>query len=189
MGGREVRAQFDRTRHFQGGDTAGRRHSRSGFAFADSRSTPCCASCGVREKPIGQWFPVRLHHAAVEIGARVVLLDDKAIQPGATANVQLVLDQPIAAAVPDRYVIRDVSAQRTLGGGQFIDLRAPARRRRTPERRLQRAALAVGDPLAAFGSLLAVPPFASDIMIFARDRALSAAQTQRIVAGTGICCS
>ncbi|HEY1413622.1 MAG TPA: selenocysteine-specific translation elongation factor, partial [Rhodopila sp.] len=27
-------------------------------------------------KPIGQWFPVRLHHAASEVGARIVLLRD-----------------------------------------------------------------------------------------------------------------
>ena len=84
-------------------------------------------------KPIGQWFPVRLHHAAAELGARVVLLGDSPIEPGASAHVQLVLERPIAAAVPDRFVVRDVSAQQTLGGGTFIDLRPPARRRRTPE--------------------------------------------------------
>ena len=56
-------------------------------------------------KPIGQWFPVRLHHAAAEVGARIVLLGDDPIQPGASAQVQLVLDRPIAAAVPDRFVI------------------------------------------------------------------------------------
>ena len=33
-------------------------------------------------KPIGQWFPVRLHHGAAEVGARVVLLGDDPIQPG-----------------------------------------------------------------------------------------------------------
>ena len=33
-------------------------------------------------KPIGQWFPARLHHAAAETGARVVLLGDDPIQPG-----------------------------------------------------------------------------------------------------------
>ena len=133
------------------------------------------------QKSIGQWFPVRLHHAAAEVGAHIVLLDDKAVQPSASAKVQLVLDRPIAAAVPDRFVVRDVSAQRTLGGGRFIDLRPPARRRRTPERRMQRAALAISDPLAAFAALLAAPPFASDLALFSRDRALAAAQTERII--------
>jgi selenocysteine-specific elongation factor len=131
-------------------------------------------------KPIGQWFPVRLHHAAAEVGAHIVLLGDDPILPGESADVQLALDRPIAAALLDRYVIRDVSAQRTIGGGQFIDLRAPARRRRTPERRAQREALAIADPSAAFVALLAAPPFAWDLAAFARDRALSAAQTERL---------
>jgi selenocysteine-specific elongation factor len=75
------------------------------------------------KKPLGQWSPVRLHHAACEIGAHVALLDDKPIVPGATAEAQFVLDRPIAAAVPDRFIIRDVSGRRTIGGGTFIDLR------------------------------------------------------------------
>ena len=132
------------------------------------------------EKAIGQWFPVRLHHAAAEVGARVVLLADKALQPGATADVQLVLDTPISAAVPDRFVIRDVSAQRTIGGGKFIDLRAPQRKRRTPERQRQRAALTIDDPQAAFAALLDAPPYTADLEAFARDRALSSAQADHI---------
>jgi len=36
----------------------------------------------------------------------------------------------LAAAVGDRFVLRDTSGQQTLGGGRFLDLRAPARRRR-----------------------------------------------------------
>ena len=131
-------------------------------------------------KPIGQWFPVRLHHAAAEVGARIVLLGDKPITPGEAANVQLVLDRPIAAAAIDRFVVRDASAQRTLGGGVFLDLRAPARKRRTPERQAQRAALGIIDPLTAFAALLTAPPFAADLAVFARDRALSAARTEEL---------
>jgi selenocysteine-specific elongation factor len=134
------------------------------------------------KKPISQWFPVRLHHAAAEVGARVVLLGDKPISAGEEAEVQLVLDRPIAAAAMDRYVVRDVSAQRTLGGGVFLDLRAPARKRRTPERQAQRAALAIPDPFASFAALLDAPPFAADLAVFARDRALSAARTDELAA-------
>ena len=126
------------------------------------------------KKPIGQWFPVRLHHAATEAGARIVLFDDEPIAPGEAANVQLVLDRPIAAASHDRFVVRDVSAQRTLGGGLFLDLRAKARGRRTLERREQRAALALADPSASIAALLETPPFAFDLAAFAQDRALSA---------------
>src|SRR6202453_3813578 len=137
-------------------------------------------------KPIGQWFPVRLHHAAAEVGAHVVLLGDDPILPGETADVQLVLDRPIAAAASDRFVVRDASARRTIGGGRFIDLRPAARRRRAPERRAQREAMAIADPSAAFAALLSAPPFAWDLAVFARDRALSAAHTDRLAAKLGL---
>jgi selenocysteine-specific elongation factor len=137
-------------------------------------------------KPIGQWFPVRLHHAAAEVGAHVVLLGDDSIRPGETADVQLVLDRPIAAAASDRFVVRDASAQRTIGGGQFIDLRPAARRRRAPERRAQRESLAIADPSTAFAALLSAPPFAWDLAAFARDRALSAAHTDRLAEKLGL---
>jgi selenocysteine-specific elongation factor len=131
-------------------------------------------------KPVGQWFPVRLHHAAAEVGARIVVLGDDPIQAGAVADIQLVLERPIAAAQQDRFVIRDASAQRTIGGGRFIDLRPPARRRRTPERQAQRAALALADPQAAYVALLATTPYAWDLAGFARDRVLTNAQTQQL---------
>jgi selenocysteine-specific elongation factor len=129
---------------------------------------------------------VRQHHAAAEVGAHIVLLGDDPILPGESADVQLVLDRPIAAAVPDRYVIRDASSQRTIGGGQFIDLRPPTRRRRAPERRAQREAMAGADPYAAFAALLSAPPFAWDLAAFARDRALSAAHTDRLADKLGL---
>ena len=137
-------------------------------------------------KLAGQWFPVRLHHAASEVGARIVLLDEEPIEPGGEADVQLVLDRPIAAALQDRYVLRDVSARRTIGGGRFIDLRGPLRRRRTPERRRQLAALVLPDPTAAFEALLEAPPFAWDLTAFARDHALSAAQSEQLAAQSGL---
>lgn len=131
-------------------------------------------------KPVGQWFPARLHHGATDVGARVVLLDGDQLLPGHAADVQLVLDKPIAAAALDRYVLRDVSAQRTIGGGQFFDLRAPTRQRRTAAREAQRAALAISDSRAAFAALLEAPPFAWDLAAFARDRGLSASKRDEI---------
>jgi len=133
-------------------------------------------------KPIGQWFPARLHHGAVEVGVRVVLLEGDHLLPGRSADVQLVLSQPIAAAALDRFVLRDVSMQRTIGGGQFLDLHAPSRQRRTAERVAQRAALAIADPQLALAALLDAAPFAWDISAFARDRALSSARLDEIVA-------
>ena len=58
-------------------------------------------------RPVKQWFPARLHHASTEVGAHIVLLGEGPIAPGETADVQLVLDRPIAAAIADRFVILD----------------------------------------------------------------------------------
>lgn len=132
-------------------------------------------------RPIGQWFPVRLHHAAREVGARIVLLGAP-IAPGDSGRVQLVLETPIAAAAGDRFVIRDTSAQRTVGGGRFLDLRGPKRKRRTPERLAQLDALAAPDAAEALAHYLDCSPFYADITAFTRDRALSEAEMAGIAA-------
>jgi selenocysteine-specific elongation factor len=125
-------------------------------------------------KPIPQWMPVRLHHASAEVGARVALLSDGPIIPGEEARVQLVLDRPIAAAAGDRFVLRDTSAQRTIGGGRFIDLRGPVRKRRTVERVAQLDAHSNEDPARALAALINCAPGYADLTGFARDRCLSA---------------
>ena len=124
------------------------------------------------QKPVTQWMPARLHHAASDIAARVVLLGDEPVAPGAQARVQLVLERPIAAAAHDRFVLRDTTAQRTIAGGCFLDLRAPARKRRTPERLAQLDAHAIENADAALAALLDRAPWYVDLAAFARDRAL-----------------
>lgn len=124
------------------------------------------------KKPIGQWFPARLHHASAEVGARIVPLRSDELRPGAEDRVQLVLDRPLAVAAGDRFVIRDVSAQRTIGGGRFLDLRPPQRKRRSPERMAQLDAHSIDDPVQAARALLSVEPYYLDATAFQRDRAL-----------------
>jgi selenocysteine-specific elongation factor len=135
----------------------------------------------VEPKPVGQWMPARLHHAATELGARVVLLADAPIRPGEEGLVQLVLERPIAATAGDRFVLRDTSARRTIGGGRFLDLRAPSRKRRSPQRMTQLAGHALPDPGAALATLLDHAPFYLEIGAFARDRALTTQEMQSIV--------
>ena len=76
------------------------------------------------------------------------------VAPGGEGHVQLVLERPIAAAAGDRFVLRDTTAQRTIGGGSLLDLRAPARKRRTPERLAQLARMRIADPDAALAAML-----------------------------------
>ena len=137
-------------------------------------------------KAVLQWMPVRLHHAAAEVGARIVLLGETPIPPGGEGFVQLVLERPIAAAAGDRFIVRDTSAQRTIGGGRFLDLRPPARKRRTPERIAQLEAQALADPGQALEALLGRPPFYADLSAFARDRVLSSEEVEEIAGRAGL---
>ncbi len=107
-------------------------------------------------RPLAQWTPLHLHLGAVAVGARVVLLEGAAIAPGASALVQLELDRPIGALRGDRFILRDQSALRTLGGGSVIDAFAPATRRRKSQRLGVLAALEKSTPADALAALLAL---------------------------------
>jgi len=58
---------------------------------------------------------------------------DDAILPGDTVQVQLRLEQPILTFRGDRIILRDFSAQYTVGGGEVINPFAPKHKRFTPE--------------------------------------------------------
>ena len=137
-------------------------------------------------KPVGQWTPARLHHAAADVGARLVLLRDRPVAPGEQAYVQLVLDRPIAAAAGDRYVLRDTSARRTIGGGRFLDLRAPTRKRRTPERMAVLQACSIEPPDGALAALARGGVGYVDLNAFARDRMLGVDEIDRLADRLGL---
>jgi selenocysteine-specific elongation factor len=137
-------------------------------------------------KPVAQWMPVRLHHAAAEVAARLVLLGDRPIASGEHGRVQIVLDRPIAAAAGDRFVLRDTSAQRTVGGGRFLDLRAPTRKRRTAERMAQLDSHAIENPESALIALCECAPYYVNVTTFVRDRALVASEAEHFAAGLGL---
>jgi selenocysteine-specific elongation factor len=137
-------------------------------------------------KPITQWMPVRLHHAAADVGARLVLLGDGPIAPGEQAYVQVVLERPVAAAIGDRYVLRDTSAKRTVGGGCFLDLRAPARKRRTPERLAVLDACSISLPDGALAALARCAAGYVDLNAFARDRMLDLNEASRLADALGL---
>ena len=72
---------------------------------------------------------VRLHVGTDEVMARLSVLGGRAIAPGATASVQLVLERPTVALPGDRFVIRSFSPIMTIGGGRVLDA-APERHKR-----------------------------------------------------------
>ena len=109
-------------------------------------------------RALAHWTPVHLHLGAVDVGARVVALEGASIAPGAHALVQLHLDRPIGALRGDRFVLRDQSALRTIGGGRVIDPFVPDTRRRRAQRLAALRALESATPQAALEELLAQEP-------------------------------
>ena len=91
--------------------------------------------------PLAHWTPVHVHLGAQDVTGRVALLQGNSLAPGQQAFAQLLLNAPAHAVHGDRLVLRDQSAQRTLGGGRVLDPFAPARNRRSAERLAQLQAL------------------------------------------------
>lgn len=136
-------------------------------------------------RALGTWFPARLHLGAVEVGARIVPLQGD-LQPGSQSIAQLVLDQQIETRYSDRFILRDVSARRTIGGGRVLDLHPPARKRARPERLEVLAAMQLPDPARALAALAESPLGVVDLQQFTIDRALTAEALQQAVAAAGL---
>ena len=78
--------------------------------------------------PLRHNMYLTVHTGSSESVARLRLLEDDRAQPGATTWAQLKLDDPVAVAKGDYFVIR--SNMTTLGGGNIVDTHAPRPRRR-----------------------------------------------------------
>lgn len=117
---------------------------------------------------LAHWTPVHVHLGAQDLTGRVALLEGDSLAPGATALAQLVLNAPLHGVHGDRLVLRDQSAQRTLGGARLLDPFAPARHRRTPQRLAQLQALRQGGLEEALPELLAQAAGGLDPRLLAR---------------------
>ncbi len=94
------------------------------------------------ERTFEHFHPVHVHLGTQDVIARVALLEGSRLSAGERMFAQLLINAPVHAVKGDRLILRDSSAQRTLGGGRVLDPFAPARQRRSPERLAQLQALA-----------------------------------------------
>ncbi|WP_313110114.1 selenocysteine-specific translation elongation factor [Stutzerimonas nitrititolerans] len=93
-------------------------------------------------RALKHWTPVHLHLGAQDVTGRIALLEGEFIAPGGQVHAQLQLNAPLHTIHGDRVVLRDQSAQRTLGGGRVLDPFAPPRNRHRQARLAQLRALA-----------------------------------------------
>ncbi|EJM21129.1 selenocysteine-specific elongation factor SelB [Pseudomonas sp. GM21] len=100
-------------------------------------------------KAFEHFQPVHVHLGTQDVTGRVALLEGESLAPGGRMFAQILLNAPVQAVKGDPLILRDQSAQRTLGGGRVLDPFAPSRHRRSPERLAQLQALASSNRLEA----------------------------------------
>lgn len=132
------------------------------------------------------WTPCHLHIGTEDVTARVALRRGAAIAPGEMGYAQLIADRPLSALHGDRFVIRDQSATRTIGGGIVVDPFPPARRIRPELRIAQLDALDTDDAGAALAALARQMPSGVDLGWFGRTFDLDDAQIAALVAANAL---
>jgi selenocysteine-specific elongation factor len=143
---------------------------------------------------------VHLHHGTAEVLARCALLEANPLGPGESGWVQFRLEEPLAARVRDRFVIRAYSPVTTIGGGVIAEAVPPKRRRLDDRARHALAEVLDGDPVAAITALMDVagwsgvsrdalsvqtglPPKSLESALGALDRSSFIESAQRLFAG------
>jgi selenocysteine-specific elongation factor len=81
-------------------------------------------------KPLAHGIRVRLHHGTRATNARIRLLEREKLRPGESAFARLRLEEPLILLSGDRFVLRLMAPQITIGGGTVLD---PAPTGRKPE--------------------------------------------------------
>ena len=135
-------------------------------------------------RKLAHWTPVHVHCGAAEATGHVAVLEGAAIAPGEAGVVQLALDRPIGAVWGDGVILRDQSAQRTIGGGRVIDIFPPPRGRAKPARLAYLAAMARDDVGEALTALLDDAESGLDLTRFAANRNLTPDEAARLYART-----
>jgi selenocysteine-specific elongation factor len=123
---------------------------------------------------LAHWTPVHLHLGTREVSGRVSLRRGASVQPGERSWARLVLDQPVVAVHGDRFILRDQSAQRTIGGGIVLDAQPSPRRLPQEAWSRQLRALSAPGPAQALAALVEASPSGVSAATFARNFNLDA---------------
>ena len=130
--------------------------------------------------PLAHWTQAHLHLGTEDVMARIALLEGDALAPGGEMLAELLLDRPMGVLHGDRFILRNASAQRSLGGGRVLDIFPPTRHKRTAEHLAYLRALESHDPRAALALALARHPAGLALHRFALNRLLDHAQAQAL---------
>lgn len=143
---------------------------------------------GGESQGLRHWTPVHLHLATADVLARVAIRRGESIAAGSSALASLVLEKPISALHGDRFILRDQSGSRTLGGGIVLDPFAPAGRGRGSARAAVLAAFEEESPPDTLAALSRISTAGIDLTRFEKmfnvtpERATQLYETAGIVA-------
>lgn len=136
------------------------------------------------EKPLKSGMHVHLHVGTAEVMASLAILFSQKpdeLSPGETGLVQLVFREPVSVWWGDRFLIRDASAVRTIGGGRVLDSTAPVRYRRTPQREALLRALCSSDIRHRLLEMVRQREGGASVQELDRVQGLSAGETLRLM--------
>ncbi len=114
-----------------------------------------------REKPVASHRRVRMCMGTRESLAMLVVAGASEIEPGADALAQLRFTRPVAAAFDQQFILRNETAQATIGGGRVV---RPVSRRFRPQHDDELAALARAeseDPFVRYAEAVRQAGFAT----------------------------
>ena len=131
---------------------------------------------GSEVRPIRHWTPVHVHAGTADVPGRVALLEGNELAPDGRAVAQLVLDRSVCVCRGDAVILRDQSAQRTIGGGTVLDCDGPRRGRAMPQRLFLVKAQRREDHAEALATQLETAAGGVDLAALARNRNLTAAE-------------
>lgn len=77
------------------------------------------------QKPLADRARLMFHWGTTKVYCRIVLIGPSSVPPGDGAMVQLRLEKPVFPVFGDRFIVRDFSTNRTVGGGLILDPHAP----------------------------------------------------------------
>jgi selenocysteine-specific elongation factor len=98
----------------------GQELSTPGYLSPSKVLTVRLHTLAAHRKPIKHRLPCRLHVGTAEVMVTVSLLDADQIEPGQWGMAQLFLESPVTTVWGQPFVLRDSSAEHTIGGGQVL---------------------------------------------------------------------
>lgn len=150
------------------------------FADASSRFDARIRLSTYEKRPLASAAAVHVHIGSGYAIGRIDVLAGKSIAPGKSGLARIAVDRAICIMHGDRFVLRDNSAQRIIGGGRVIDIAPPIRGRGKPARLAALLALEIDDPVDSMKALLDCSSDGVELKTFFQNRNLTDAEASAL---------